>query len=790
MAAWGWLGQREVNLQHLSREEIEALVHELQVRQIELEQQNQSLRQGEPLFRALVENSPNPIVRLNRKGRHLYVNPAFAHAMGLPVEEIIGKTNQDLGVPEAHQQIFDAARHKVYETGSEESIEFTYPTPEGKRHFYVRLAPEFSEDGSVKTLLAITHDITRLKRAEEALRESEEKFKSIFEESPIGIGIHDAEGKLLHINDACLDIFGISDREEVREFDLFEDPNLPDNEKAKLRAGEAVRYEVAFSFEKVRGLTLYETGKAGIRYLDVRTTPLGSKGTDIAGGYLIQVQDITERKLAAEALRESWERYRMVVETSPDAVAISNLEGRLTFVSPRGLELHGYEDPEEVIGRYVLEFIAPEDREKAAYHMQETLEKGAVRNVEYTMLRKDGSRFVGELSAAALRDTKGAPTSFVGITRDITKRRHTEDALRASEKRFRNVLETMSLIAVMLDTEGNIIFCNDFLLHLTGWEREEVLNKDWFSLFLLPEVRDEVKQVFLRIIQTNEFPTHYENEIITREGERRLIAWNNSVYYTAQGNVIGMTGIGEDITERRQAEQRERELAAERERVNILGNFMRSVSQEFRTPLSTINTRLYMVEKLMEPDRRLAQSKIIREQVTYLSKLIEDILVISQLESGAEFHFTPLDLHRLMRDIGARMRPLAERRRIAFTLDLDSTVPLVYGDHGQLQRAFTGMVENAVNYTQDGGTVAIRMSAQDDAVAWVEIKDTGIGIGEADLPHIFDPFYRVDEAREARRIGLGLSIAQKIIEAHRGRIEVESELGEGCTFTIMLPIEP
>jgi PAS domain S-box-containing protein len=317
-----------------------------------------------------------------------------------------------------------------------------------------------------------------------------------------------------------------------------------------------------------------------------------------------------------------------------------------------------------------------------------------------------------------------------------------EDALQENERHFRDVLETLTLIAVMLDSEGNISFCNDFLLDLTGWKREEVLGKSWFEIFLPPETRDQIKQsVLLKTIHTGELPVHHENTIITREGELRLVSWNNTILRDLQGNVIGMTSIGEDITERkrmeealreseirlrhamdnmlagcqiigfdwryrymnnaaaeqgrrgkeellgrimtevypgiedeelfavikscmeertshhtegeftfpdgakgwfelriqpvpegvfilsvditerRRAEQRARELAKERERIKILGNFMQTASQEFKTPLSTINARLHMLERVAEPEKRLAQSKVIREQITYIRDL-------------------------------------------------------------------------------------------------------------------------------------------------------------------------
>ena len=148
------------------------------------------------------------------------------------------------------------------------------------------------------------------------------------------------------------------------------------------------------------------------------------------------ITDITARKQAEAALQESEEKYRTLVETSPDAVIMADLEGHVTFASPRALQMYGTENAGELLGKNPLDFFAPEDHQEFLTKLRETVEEGVTQDVEYNFVRKDRTRFVGEASSAMIRDASGRPTGFVSIVRDITERKRTEEALRRSEERY------------------------------------------------------------------------------------------------------------------------------------------------------------------------------------------------------------------------------------------------------------------------------------------------------------------------------------------------------------------
>ena len=167
--------------------------------------------------------------------------------------------------------------------------------------------------------------------------------------------------------------------------------------------------------------------------------------------------EISSKKHVEEALRESEETYKILLKTSPDAVIVTDLEGKITHASQRTLELHGSESIEDLIGRSAFEFIAPEDHEKAMKNLKKTLKQGFVRNVEYTLLRKDGTRFIGELCASLIKDVNGKPIAFIATTRDITERKRAEEMLRKSEEEFKLAFETAKDAILWADPDTGLI---------------------------------------------------------------------------------------------------------------------------------------------------------------------------------------------------------------------------------------------------------------------------------------------------------------------------------------------
>ncbi len=244
-------------------------------------------------------------------------------------------------------------------------------------------------------------------------------------------------------------------------------------------------------------------------------------------------------------------------------------------------------------------------------------------------------------------------------------------------------------------------------------------------------------------------------------------------------------GIMTDITDRKEAVEHAMQIAIERERVRILSDFVRDASHEFRTPLSVINTRLYLIEKVDDPVKKSEYIEGIKEQATRILKLVESLITMSRLDSSDDTKFGQLDLNRLITAINMNTEAAAWRKGIAFTLSLAADPLYVRGELSELMTAFNAIFDNAVNFTPPGGSVSVRSYRLNEDEIAVEVKDTGFGISPEEMPHIFERFYRSDRARAMRGFGLGLPIARKIVEMHNGRIEVESAPDEGATFRLI-----
>jgi len=297
-----------------------------------------------------------------------------------------------------------------------------------------------SSGGNDKTIGS--ENITN-KQMSDAMHLSEKRFRTLYYQSPIAIEHYDKTGCLIDVNPSCLKMFGISNMEDIRNFNLFDDPNLSDNAKHKLRQNEMVQYQGVFDFDKVRKLKLYSTRKTGYIWIDVIITPL-KNNEEVLEGYLVQVNDITDRILAVEAIRKSEENYRNLFENVQDVFYKINIKGTIIEISPSIKYLSGYER-EELIGRSVIILYAnSEDRTNFLNYIKKNIE---VRDYELNLKSKTCKTICSSINARMLFDNDGKPNYITGSIRDITKRK-------MAEAMFHDVIEKNPMSIQIIDKNG------------------------------------------------------------------------------------------------------------------------------------------------------------------------------------------------------------------------------------------------------------------------------------------------------------------------------------------------
>jgi PAS domain S-box-containing protein/putative nucleotidyltransferase with HDIG domain len=399
---------------------------------------------------------------------------------------------------------------------------------------------------NARTYNDLQQEIQQRKYVQEALESEKAHLEQLFESALEGIAVTDVDGKVQRINDEFTRIFGYtSDEAEGKSIDRLIAP------QEKIDAARALT-ERAGRGERMVLETVRRRKDGSLLDVSVLAAPI-IVNKKLVAVYAIY-RDITSRKQADRKLRDSEERYRTLVNTTPEAVTVTDLEGKITYVSLQTLKVHGFDSPAELLGRSAFELIDPSDHEKAMANLEKTLEKGVTRNLEYKLLRKDGTCFDGELNASLVSDDKGNPKAFVATTRDITERKLAEKALRESEEKYRNLFQKSHDAIFIHDLSGNIIDVNNRVLSLFGYKKPEILGLTIDKLHPVDELARSA-QAFKEISKKGYID--FEIGFKKKDGSIFPAAVSSSLFKIGSHEVI--QGVVRDISERRQTEQNLRE---------------------------------------------------------------------------------------------------------------------------------------------------------------------------------------------------------------------------------------
>ena len=520
--------------------------------------------------------------------------------------------------------------------------------------------------------------------------------------------------------------------------------------------------------------------------------------------FLAVQEDITERKRIEDELR----KLSRAVEQSANTIVITDTQGNIEYVNPAFTRTTGYTQ-EEALGQNPRILKSGHMSPDAYKELWETISAGQEWRGEFLNKTKDGDFYWEAASISPIRDTEGNITHYLAIKENITERKQIETALRESEARYRLLFETAPDAVTILDNRGFIIDCNDGTARLFGREKEELLGQHVAST-IGPSSEDEMtlfRQQFPKLQRLERAGAEFTHR---RPDGSTVEIWREAVPLTDnEGNFSGVLIYDRDITARKEAEEKikayavrmaqtNHELAVARkkaeEATRLKSEFMATMSHELRTPLNAVIgygqiLLAGMAGELTDKQRKFSERILLNGR--NLLELINDILDLSKIEAGRlELVKRPFNLQQWLEEIVAQVESLASNKGIQFEVSLDNRMPeVIVGDPDRLKQIALNLLSNAVKFT-DEGSVNMYIQRQSDDTWTLAVTDTGIGIPPHAQEYIFDEFRQVDGSTHRRHggTGLGLAIVRNLTLMMGGNVRVKSEIGQGSTFTVLLPL--
>jgi PAS domain S-box-containing protein len=494
-------------------------------------------QQAHEAYRAVVENSLQGL-QIIQGGRKVFVNSAYAEMVGYTEEELLALSSEqtlDLVHPEDQELVRKHYRDRIAGKPTPQHYEFRIIRKDGSIRWVEAFASRIEFQGMPASQVVMI-DITERKQAEIALKESEEKYRSVVERANDGITIIQ-DGIMKYVNPRLAEMWGgtaqvLSGTPFTEYIDPDELPKVVDRYNQRMQ-GEDVQQIYETVLRRKDGSKAYVELNAG-------TITYQGKLADLAF-----VRDITERKQAEETLRIK----DNAITSSINAIAIGEFGGSLTYVNPAFLRMWGYDSEKDVLGKPAVNFWHKKEK---AQELVEALLKGENVIGELKAKRKDGSLFDVQLSASIVTDEADKPISMMASFVDITERKEVELELRESEERYRFIFENSQNVNILIGTDGKIIDVNEGAVQLLGYKKESVIGKDVLA-FVVPEQREGAAKQLAQELK-GEYTPSFAVDVISKKGIRTLLFPEGHATVLAKGGLTGMLISALDITDRKQAE--------------------------------------------------------------------------------------------------------------------------------------------------------------------------------------------------------------------------------------------
>jgi PAS domain S-box-containing protein len=749
------------------------------------------LRENEKYYLSIFENIQEVFYQTDLNGKILDISPSIKYFTEFNKYELIGTYVQDLyNNKEDRQKMLST----IVETGELRDFELTFKSKMGHiRHVSTNAHLILDIYGKPFQIVGAIRDITEHKLAEEALQESEMKYRELVDNSPDAIVIY-IDGRIVFVNNECIRLFGASGSNELIGRSVMEFVH-PDSRAIVIERMEIAKKErtllprIDEKYLRVDGSELD---------VEVKAMPIMIKNKPAVQ---LIIRDITERKRAKEALIESWQQLLNIIDFLPDATFVIDNDDKVIAWNKAIEEMTGVQK-QDIIGKGDHIYATPFYGIKRNLFLDLIDIDNEELNTHYSNVVRNGNSLHAEIFAPALNEGKGAYISVlvaplfnsngermgsIESIRDITDRKKAEKELVLLEK----AIYTSGEAIFLTDREGIFTFVNPSFTALYGFSSEEIVGK------VTPRIiksgvldRSVYDNFWVTLLKGDEV----RGELINKNKDGTLIHIDESItpIFDEEKNIIGFLGIQRDISERKQAEQElitAKEKAEESDRLKTA--FLNNISHEIRTPFNGILGFLSIIQdESITKNEKDVYFKFINQSADRLMNTINDLVEISQVQAGQiKLKVQQTNIINLTEELFELFEKKVEKNGLEFFIynNIPQDVVYINTDSTKLKTILSNLIGNAIKFTKKG-SIVLNINLTGDFFEFC-VKDSGTGIAKSKQPFIFERFNQVDKSvtRQSEGLGLGLSITKSYVEVLGGNIWLESDEGKGSSFYFTIP---
>jgi len=729
----------------------------------------------------IINSSLDMIIAVDEHRRITEFNPAAEKAFGYRKAEMLG---QPVGILYEQPPQGDAIHGKTLTVGGV-TAEVRNKRKNGE-FFDAHLEASVLRDakGNRVGVMGISRDISEQTRA----RETQARLTAILEGTLDCVGISIPGGQMVYLNRAGRRLLGLAEDEPLSDINVLD--FHPEHARIKLSE--------TFPLLMTEGQW---SGETTILSRDGRSIPvsqvvLAHKGPDgFVQFFSTIIRDISKQKEAETALRESEEKYRELVENISELIYIVDATGAVTYISPV-VSLLGNHRPEEIVGRSFGDFIHPDDLAGLIESFQRVL-AGDLHPSEFRVRRKSGD-YLWVRSASRPIVRNGEIVGLRGVLTDISESKRVEEALRESEERYRSLFENANDAIATFTLDNVLTSVNRGAERMLGWSREELIGQHSSKVASAASIALVEERTRRFLAGDKPASSAFEAELIHKDGHVIPSEARTRAIRDRTGKPIGFQGIYRDISVKK---------ALERQR----SDFLAMLAHDIKNPLAAILGYVDLLEHEHADHPVSLEDEFIqriRENAQSILSLVTNYIDIARAEAGnVVLQRMPLSIAMVLRRVVQQYAGIAQRHRLLLAVDIAEELPMVAGDGMLLERVFTNLIRNALKFTPETGQITVRAhpwrNTEENGSAYtqsptspsaregvtVEVTDTGPGIAPEEIPLLFQKYRRATPTRTQDGSGLGLFIVKTFVEAHGGWVEVDSALGGGACFRVVLPVE-